>query len=74
MSLISQNIPGHKTKRMDADEPSFLQGNEDNGDGKESNLEIMRMTKRKKARDGEDEKVAVDQEKETKKLENFLFG
>ncbi|XP_062027180.1 U3 small nucleolar RNA-associated protein 18 homolog [Rosa rugosa] len=74
MSLISQNIPGHKTKRMDADEPSFLQGNEDSGDGKESNLEIMRMTKRKKARSGEDEKVAVEQEKETKKLENFLFG
>ncbi|XP_062029453.1 U3 small nucleolar RNA-associated protein 18 homolog [Rosa rugosa] len=74
MSLISQNIPGHKTKRMDADEPSFLQGNEDSGDGKESNLEIMRMTKRKKARNGEDEKVAVEQEKETKKLENFLFG
>ncbi|KAL6183519.1 hypothetical protein ACLB2K_044930 [Fragaria x ananassa] len=34
----------------------------------------MRMTQRKKARKGEDEKVAVEQEKEMKKLENFLFG
>ena len=71
---ISQNIPSHKTKRVDADKPAFLQGNEDNGNGNKFNLDIMTMTKRKKARNKEDEKVAVEQEKEMKKLETFLFG
>lgn len=78
MSLISQNVPSafksNKSKREGADEPAFLQANEDNGDGKESSLDIMRMNKRKKQRNEVDEKEAVEQEKEMKKLENFLFG
>ncbi|KAH0978321.1 hypothetical protein GBA52_028040 [Prunus armeniaca] len=78
MSLISQNVPSafiaNKTKRDDVDEPSFLQGNDDNGNGKQSNLDIMKTKKRKKAHKEEDEKVAIEQEKEMKKLENFLFG
>lgn len=49
MSLISQNIPGHKTKCVDADEPAFLQGNEDHGNGNQFNLDIVRMTKGKKS-------------------------
>ncbi|PQM40784.1 U3 small nucleolar RNA-associated protein 18 homolog [Prunus yedoensis var. nudiflora] len=78
MSLISQNIPSafkaRKTNREDTDEPSFLQGNEHSGDGKESSLDIMRTKKRKKARKDDDEKVAVEQEREMKRLESFLFG
>lgn len=78
MSLISQNVPSafksNKSKREGDDEPAFLQANEDNEDGKESRLDIMRMNKRKKPRNEVDEKEAVEQEKEMKKLENFLFG
>ena len=75
MSLISQKIlpksRANKTKREDADEPSFLQGNEDpeNGD-----LDVLRASKRKKERKDEDEKLLIEEEREMKKLENSLFG
>lgn len=75
MSLISQNIVPkgrtNKTKRKDADEPSFLQGNED---GVNENLDIIWMNKKKKDSKGEDEQLVIEQEREMKKLENSLFG
>ncbi|XP_062021889.1 U3 small nucleolar RNA-associated protein 18 homolog [Rosa rugosa] len=78
MSLISQNIPSafksNKSKREVPDEPAFMQANDENGDGKEMSLDVMRVNKRKKQRNEVDEKDAVEQEKEMKKLESFLFG
>ncbi|XP_004289894.1 PREDICTED: U3 small nucleolar RNA-associated protein 18 homolog [Fragaria vesca subsp. vesca] len=78
MSLISQNIPSgfksSRTKREVPDEPAFMQANDENGNGKEMSLEVMRVNKRKKPRNEVDEKDAVEQEKEMKKLESFLFG
>ncbi|KAG2719044.1 hypothetical protein I3760_03G249100 [Carya illinoinensis] len=75
MNLISQNLPSksraNKAKREDADEPSSLQGNED---AENEYLDILRMTKRKKERREEDEKLAIEQDREMKKLENSLFG
>ncbi|XP_062148794.1 U3 small nucleolar RNA-associated protein 18 homolog [Alnus glutinosa] len=75
MSLISQKIlpksRANKTKRVDADEPSFLPGNEDTGNG---DLDVLRVNKRKKERKEEDEKLVIEQEREMKKLENSLFG
>lgn len=73
MSLISQNAlslsDGNKAKRDDADEPMS-----DDADEKVSELDILRNKKRKKARKELDEKLAIEREKEMKKLENFLFG
>ncbi|PRQ25965.1 putative transcription factor WD40-like family [Rosa chinensis] len=78
MSLILQNIPSafksNKSKREVPDEPAFMQANDENGDGKEMSLDVMRVDKRKKQRNEVDEKDAVEQEKEMKKLESFLFG
>jgi U3 small nucleolar RNA-associated protein 18 len=75
MSLISQKIlpksRANKTKRVDADEPSFLPGNEDTENG---DLDVLRVNKRKKERKEEDEKLVIEQEREMKKLENSLFG
>ncbi|XP_024166424.1 U3 small nucleolar RNA-associated protein 18 homolog isoform X2 [Rosa chinensis] len=51
-----------------------MQANDENGDGKEMSLDVMRVDKRKKQRNEVDEKDAVEQEKEMKKLESFLFG
>lgn len=75
MSLISQNVvPMNRTKRMDIDEDSNLQGAEDAEGGKESKPGTLKMNKTKRARHEQDEKLAVEQESEMKKLENFLFG
>lgn len=75
MSLISQKILpksiANKTKRVDADEPSFLPGNEDTENG---DLDVLRVNKRKKERKEEDEKLVIEQGREMKKLENSLFG
>jgi U3 small nucleolar RNA-associated protein 18 len=56
---------------VDADEPSFLPGNEDTENG---DLDVLRVNKRKKERKEEDEKLVIEQEREMKKLENSLFG
>ncbi|XP_050364590.1 U3 small nucleolar RNA-associated protein 18 homolog [Argentina anserina] len=78
MSLISQNVPSalksRKSKREVPDEPACMQANDGNEDGKEMSLDVMRVNKRNKARNEVDEKDLVEQEKEMKKLESFLFG
>ncbi|RVW54790.1 U3 small nucleolar RNA-associated protein 18-like [Vitis vinifera] len=77
MSLISQNILRknrvNKTKREDVDVPSPLEGNE-NEDRKELVPDILRTKKRKKEHKEEDKQLEVEEEREMKKLENFLFG
>ncbi|KAK7412182.1 hypothetical protein VNO78_03632 [Psophocarpus tetragonolobus] len=62
MSLISQNAP---TKY------EFLKSKSEVKDGVENN-DTLKPKKRKK--DGEGEQLAMEQHKEMKKLENFLFG
>ncbi|XP_048335681.2 U3 small nucleolar RNA-associated protein 18 homolog [Ziziphus jujuba] len=78
MSLISQNVPfvnkAKKAKGENVDEPLNLQASEDAEHEKESEVDISRIKKRKKARKEQDEKLALEQEREMKKLENFLFG
>ena len=74
MSLISQNArPKNevkKTKREeDIKEPSNL---EEVGDGKDSDVDTLKVKKRK--RDGKGEQLEMEQVREMKKLENFLFG
>ena len=73
MALISQNSM-RKSKREKNDEPSYLRVGEESDDGKESELENLRIKKRKKEQQERDEKAAIEQEREMKKLENFLFG
>ncbi|KAJ9695980.1 hypothetical protein PVL29_008309 [Vitis rotundifolia] len=77
MSLISQNILRknrvNKAKREDVDVPSPLEGNE-NEDRKELVPDILRTKKRKKEHKEEDKQLEVEEEREMKKLENFLFG
>ena len=78
MSLISQNIfhknRVNKTKREDVDLPSPLEGNEHVEDGQEMVPDIIRTKKRKKERKEEEKQLEVEEEREMKKLENFLFG
>ncbi|KAJ7946855.1 U3 small nucleolar RNA-associated protein 18-like [Quillaja saponaria] len=74
MSFISQNLPksgGNKTKRKESDEPSFPV---EVGDGKETDLDVLQMNKRKKEKESKEELLAIEQVKEMKKLESFLFG
>ncbi|PON95024.1 WD repeat containing protein [Trema orientale] len=73
MSLISQNVV-RKAKREKNDAPLHPQGSEDADNEKKSEMDILRIKKRRKARKEEDEKVAVEQEREMTKLENVLFG
>lgn len=78
MSLISQNVPSvnkaKKAKGDNIDEPLYLQASEDAGDEKKSEVDILKIKKRKKARKEQDQKLALEQEREMKKLGNFLFG
>lgn len=73
MSLISQNAvsvsKGNKAKRDNIDEPVS-----EDADDKVTEIDILRNKKRKKARKVQDEKLAIEQEKEMKTLENVLFG
>lgn len=73
MALISQNA-GRKAKRDEADESSHLQKNEEIEERKESELDTLRVKKRKKEQKEHDEKLAIEQEREMKSLENVLFG
>ncbi|KAJ9697514.1 hypothetical protein PVL29_009367 [Vitis rotundifolia] len=78
MSLISQNILPknriNKTKRVDIDIPSPLEGNEDIEDRKELGPDTLRIKRRKKEHKEEEKQLEVEQEREMKKLENLLFG
>ncbi|KAJ4726806.1 U3 small nucleolar RNA-associated protein 18-like [Melia azedarach] len=74
MSLISQNAVSRdrlKTKTEDGGEPLLVEGNKDVEDGRESHLEISRAKKRKREKE---KKLEIEQQREMKKLENFLFG
>ncbi|XP_044466156.1 U3 small nucleolar RNA-associated protein 18 homolog [Mangifera indica] len=74
MSLISQNVVPRKkvnSKLEDGDEPMLLEESKGVEDGGESGLEISRVKKRKIEKD---KRLGMEQEKEMKKLENFLFG
>ncbi|KAJ0051822.1 hypothetical protein Pint_03198 [Pistacia integerrima] len=74
MSLISQNVVSRKkvnSKSEDGDEPLLLEESKGVEVGGESGLEISRVKKRKIEKE---KQVGMEQEKEMKKLENFLFG
>ncbi|CAL1380917.1 unnamed protein product [Linum trigynum] len=78
MSLISQNAGSRnraKTARETADEPAFMGGGGGGEDGvlkmKKSELGLSAAKRRRKEKD---EQTAVEDVKEMKKLENFLFG
>lgn len=80
MSLISLNAipkePVKKKKRVTKkDEITLLEeGKEDVEDGNGIDLDATRNQKRKRGRKENDELLEIEQEKEMKKLENFLFG
>jgi U3 small nucleolar RNA-associated protein 18 len=67
MSLISQNARSEKeTKRAEDIEEKVVE------DGKEGDVDAVEVKKRK--RDGKGEQFELEQVKEMKKLQNFLFG
>lgn len=79
VSLISQNAAPkdrvEKSKRKADDEPSGIDGAETIDDGLVSDLQkVASHRKRKKEQKEENKKVEIEQEREMKKLENFLFG
>lgn len=79
MSLISQNvIPKErvqKIKRKALDEPSsFIEEKEEVEDEKEFELGTLKTKKKKKERKEHNEELEIEQDKEMKRLENFLFG
>ncbi|KAL3515601.1 hypothetical protein ACH5RR_022503 [Cinchona calisaya] len=78
INLISQNAAPKdrvdKSKRKVDDEPLVIEGAEQICDGPMSDLQVTSHRKRKKERKVGDKKVEVEQEREMKKLENFLFG
>jgi U3 small nucleolar RNA-associated protein 18 len=60
---------------VDADEPAFLGMNKDDEDERESDLIMSKTKKKRKERDELLEKqLEIEEGKEKKKLENFLFG
>ncbi|XP_028758437.1 U3 small nucleolar RNA-associated protein 18 homolog [Neltuma alba] len=73
MSLISQNVDlkneVKKTKRGETGELTYL---EEDGGVKESETDMLKMKKRKK--ESKKEQLQMEQAKEMKTLENFLFG
>uniref|UniRef100_A0A5B6ZR39 U3 small nucleolar RNA-associated protein 18 homolog n=1 Tax=Davidia involucrata TaxID=16924 RepID=A0A5B6ZR39_DAVIN len=76
MGLISQNVlPKDQVKefkRKAIDESFPLGGNEEIKDTEESDSDILEAKKRKK--EHKEEQLEIEQEREMKKLENFLFG
>ena len=79
VDLISQNaVPKdrvEKSKRTAYDEPSGIDGSEPIDDGLVSDLQkVASHRKRKKERKEDNKKVEIEQEREMKNLENFLFG
>ncbi|XP_059625955.1 U3 small nucleolar RNA-associated protein 18 homolog [Cornus florida] len=78
MSLISQSIlpkdQGEKIKRKASNELALLVENEELEDGKEHDSDNLKLKKRKRERKEDDKKFEIEQEREMKKLENFLFG
>ncbi|KAL3538568.1 hypothetical protein ACH5RR_001934 [Cinchona calisaya] len=77
VNLISQNaVPKDKvdkSKRKVDDEPSLIEGSEKIDDGLASDLQVVSHRKRKKEQK-ESNKGDIEQEREMKRLENFLFG
>ncbi|KAF8394336.1 hypothetical protein HHK36_020544 [Tetracentron sinense] len=77
MSIISQNVlpkkRGDKVKR-EVDEPLLLDESKDIEDTKEANVVGFKSKKRKKEHKEEGNQLEIEQEKEMKRLENFLFG
>ncbi|KDP35122.1 hypothetical protein JCGZ_10656 [Jatropha curcas] len=70
MSLISQNVGSKnrdKTRKEETDKPAFMEGNKE-GDGREYDLVISKAKRRRK------ENEELDEGREMKRLENFLFG
>ncbi|KAK9278648.1 hypothetical protein L1049_028221 [Liquidambar formosana] len=78
MSLISQNVLHKnrvdKNKREDADKPSLMDGKNVIEDREQSDLDALRIKKRKKEHKEEGKQLDIEQEREMKKLENLLFG
>ncbi|KAL3828011.1 hypothetical protein ACJIZ3_016813 [Penstemon smallii] len=79
-SLISQNAIHKglvkKKKSMPIEDKITLveEGKEDLENGNDLNLDATRNQKRKRGRKEKDDLTDIEQEKEMKKLENFLFG
>ncbi|KAL9411626.1 hypothetical protein AB3S75_045264 [Citrus x aurantiifolia] len=74
MSLISQNVVSRnklKTKTKDGEVPLAEEENKDVEDGKDSDLETSQDKKRKREKELQRQ---LEQVKETKRLENVLFG
>ncbi|KAK6120051.1 hypothetical protein DH2020_046181 [Rehmannia glutinosa] len=80
MSLISQNAipkePVKKKKKVTMKDEITLveEGKEEVENGNEMDLDATRNQKRKKGRKENDERIEIEQQKEMKKLESFLFG
>ncbi|XP_042501379.1 U3 small nucleolar RNA-associated protein 18 homolog [Macadamia integrifolia] len=78
MSLISQNaLPKKsvdKVENQESKEPVFLEGNEETEVTKEPNSDGFKSKKRKKEKNEDEKQLEIVQEKEMKRLENFLFG
>ncbi|KAK9280946.1 hypothetical protein L1049_003837 [Liquidambar formosana] len=63
-----------RRKGRTADEPSLMEGKNDIEDRERSDLDTLRIKKRKKERKEEGKQLEIEQEREMKKLENLLFG
>lgn len=79
VNLISQNAAPkdtvEKSKRKVYDVPSGIDGSEPIDDGLVSDLQkVASHRKRKKERKEDNKKEEIEQEREMKKLESFLFG
>ncbi|KAL5544782.1 hypothetical protein UlMin_008566 [Ulmus minor] len=74
MSVISQNVLRKAKREKKEAEQIYLEDSEEVDDAKESELDTLRIKKRKKTQKEHDEKLALEQEREMKKLEGFLFG
>ncbi|KAI5656411.1 hypothetical protein M9H77_25204 [Catharanthus roseus] len=77
-TLISQNVKPkdrvHKSKRKSDDDPSLLDGEEKSEDILVPEEDIVSKKKRNKEHREENQILEIEQEREMKNLENFLFG
>ncbi|KAL7217758.1 hypothetical protein ACSBR2_011071 [Camellia fascicularis] len=78
MSLISQNVvPKDQTEKVNrkaSDQPSLLEADQEIEDRKENKSVTHKIKKRREERKEEDKMLEIEEGKNMKKLENFLFG
>ncbi|KAM7497540.1 hypothetical protein LguiA_021954 [Lonicera macranthoides] len=75
MSLISQNvIPKERVEKIKRKSSSFVEEKEEVEDKTEFDLGTLKTRKKKKEGKEQNEELEIEQDKEMKRLENFLFG